>query len=54
MKKYFFLFVLLVSVYVTAQQTEIVDFIKTEAIIEPIASEKKVLGKASYTFKVLI
>ena len=44
---------LLIGFYGSAQQTEIVDFIRTEATIEPIASEKKVLGKASYTFKVL-
>ena len=44
---------LLIGFYGTAQQTEIVDFIRTEAVIEPVVSEKKVLGKVSYTFKVL-
>ena len=36
-----------------AQQTETIDFICVTAQIEPIASEKKVIGTASYTFNVL-
>ena len=36
-----------------AQQTETIDFISVTAQIEPIASEKKVIGTASYTFNVL-
>ena len=44
---------LLIGFYSNAQQTETVDFIKIEATIEPIALEKKIIAKASYTFKSL-
>jgi len=44
---------LLIGLYGYAQQTDRVDFIRTEAIIEPLVLEKKVLGEASYTFEVL-
>ena len=36
-----------------AQQTQIVDFLKVTAQIEPIASEGKVKGTVAYSFKVL-
>ncbi len=36
----------------SAQQTDIVDFISTEGLIEPIVNEKKVIGNVSYTFQV--
>lgn len=48
-----FIQLLLIGFYGSAQQTEIVDFIKTDATINPIVLEKKILGEASYTFKVL-
>jgi len=48
----FVLFVLFVT-YSYGQQTEIVDFLKVAAVIEPIATEKKVTGTALYTFNVL-
>lgn len=35
------------------QQTDLVDFLKVKARIEPIPSEEKVIGNAMYTFKVL-
>jgi len=48
-----FIALFIISFSCLAQQTDIVDFIKIEAEIEPIASEKKVIGNVAYTFKVL-
>ncbi len=44
---------LITGIYSHAQQTEIVDFIRVEAQVKPIYSEKKVLGTATYTFQTL-
>ncbi len=43
----------LIGLYSNAQQTEIVDFIRVEALIRPIHSEKKVSANATYSFKIL-
>ena len=54
-QRYLFLLLILVIAFhsLNAQQTETVDFLKVTAQIEPIVSEKKVIGTASYTFNVL-
>jgi aminopeptidase N len=54
-QRYLFLTAILVVVFhsLKAQQTEIVDFLKVTAQIEPVSSERKVKGTASYTFNVL-
>ncbi|RMA58632.1 M1 family metallopeptidase [Ulvibacter antarcticus] len=36
-----------------AQQTEVVDFLKVTATVEPDASEEKIRGNVQYTFKIL-
>lgn len=48
-----FICALLCSFFVTAQQIEIVDFLKAEATIEPIYSRKTVRGTVKYRFKIL-
>jgi aminopeptidase N len=54
-QRYLFLLLILVVAFhsLKAQQVETVDFIKVTAQIEPISSERKVKGTASYTFNVL-
>jgi aminopeptidase N len=54
-QRYLFLTAILVVAFhsLKAQQTETVDFLKVTAQIEPIPSEKKITGTASYTFIVL-
>jgi len=53
MKYLYFLFFILYGSISFGQQTTIVDFINVTAQIEPISSEEKVKGTASYTFRVL-
>jgi aminopeptidase N len=54
-QRYLFLLSILVVAFhsLKAQQAETVDFLKVTAQIEPISSERKVIGTASYTFNVL-
>lgn len=47
------LFLLFLYGHIFAQQVQDVDFLKAEATIQPIFSEKKVKGTVKYTFKVL-
>ncbi len=52
--KLFFLSILIMSnIFCFSQQTKTVDFIRVEAEIKPIHSEKKVIAKAKYTFEIL-
>ena len=54
-KKFFSCLITLLSTffYSYSQQSETVDFIRIKAIVEPILQEKKIIAKASYTFKTL-
>jgi aminopeptidase N len=53
MKKILPLLLFFVGILGFGQQTDLVDFLKVKALIEPIPSEEKVIGNAMYTFKVL-
>ena len=53
MKIYLVAFLLFAYGFSFAQQTEIVDFIKVEALIKPIHSKKMISASASYSFKIL-
>ena len=53
MRIIFFLLLYLITFQSFSQQTETVDFIRIEALIRPIYSEKKVSANATYSFKIL-
>lgn len=48
-----FIIFLFVGFTINAQQTELVDFIKVDALITPNHHEKKITGKVDYTFTIL-
>ncbi len=53
MKKFFLAIAILPSFFGNAQQTDVVDFLKVEAEVQPISSERKIIGSVSYSFKIL-
>ncbi len=53
MKLFLFLLLLLESFFINAQHQDKIDFVRGEILITPLPKEKKILGKVTYTFKVL-
>jgi len=51
--KIFLFIILFFTLTAYSQQTDTVDFLKAEAVIKPIPTEKKLEGTVSYSFKIL-